>query len=83
MFYVVRLMWRRNGDGEAYVYHPSAQHPDFCQLPDTKCGGNAGTSVQRGKFKFTHEKWTKIALTGRCTIYKSTSYPKRVRTHVY
>ena len=68
-----RLMWRRGGVGEAYVYAPqNAQSPTFCSglpacgasgpYPCTTCDLGAGTSFYRGSFKFALGSWTKVRL---------------------
>ena len=40
----VRLMWRRDGAGEAYMYVPQGgqQDPGFCATPGTKCDEASG-----------------------------------------
>ncbi|KNC80176.1 hypothetical protein SARC_07455 [Sphaeroforma arctica JP610] len=63
-----RLMWRENGDGEAYLYLPmSLQRNSFCN----KCSGySAGTtcdemthcSMNRASFSFRKGQWNKIKM---------------------
>ncbi|GAB4823472.1 hypothetical protein N2152v2_010518 [Parachlorella kessleri] len=61
----VRVMWRREGAGEAYMYVPEGhQGADFCdQPPRTKCDYHAGVSLSRGAFYFQPGQWHHIALT--------------------
>ena len=61
----VRVMWRRDGYGEAYLYVPNAQDPGFCHTPGTVCDYHAGHSLNRGAFRFRTGRWTKIAITVR------------------
>lgn len=58
-------MWRRNGDGEAYIYVPrNAQVPALCKTTGTVCDDEAGISLMRGAFQFTTGRWIKMAITG-------------------
>ena len=58
-------MWRRQGDGEVYIYAPkSGQVPDLCSTPGTECDADAGLSLMRGAFKFVKGRWMKISITG-------------------
>ncbi len=60
----VRVMWRRNGDGEAYIYtNKDTWTPDICDTPGTRCESKAGMSYMRGAFRFERERWTKVAIT--------------------
>lgn len=59
----LRYMWRRKGDGEAYLYLPSnaKQDPGYCKIkPFTHCDPQYGDSVGRGSFTFKLGGWTKI-----------------------
>lgn len=58
----VRLMWRRGGDGEAYLYVPSALQTDEYKKKCTECNDQYGDSVGRGSFKFQRGEWNKIEL---------------------
>ncbi|ORX92778.1 hypothetical protein K493DRAFT_143607, partial [Basidiobolus meristosporus CBS 931.73] len=60
----VRIMWRRNGFGEAYVYLPrSAQVPGFCTTPPvTVCNPIYGASIGRGSFQFLRNQWNTIRI---------------------
>lgn len=69
-----RVMWRREGNGEAYIYAPEGQQgPDFCTLyplctgsgpyPCTYCDYQVGTSFGRGLFKFQTGAWQQLKLT--------------------
>lgn len=68
-----RIMWRRGGWGEAYLYVPHfMQDPEFCALknctgtntvqPCTSCDYEAGVSFYRGSFVFQTGQWTKLRL---------------------
>jgi len=67
-----RIMWRRQGYGEAYLYVPHyMQAPDFCgnttcgsngPYPCTVCDYQAGVSFRRGSFQFQTGVWTKLRL---------------------
>ena len=69
-----RIMWRRGGWGEAYLYVPHfMQAPAFCGLPActgtntvqpcTSCDYAAGVSFYRGSFVFQTGQWTKLRLS--------------------
>lgn len=68
-----RIMWRRQGWGEAYLYVPeNMQAPDFCYLPAcngtfnqpcTSCDYSSGVSFHRGSFVFQTGQWTKLRLS--------------------
>ncbi|KAH7623701.1 hypothetical protein NADE_008524 [Nannochloris sp. 'desiccata'] len=61
----VRMMWRADGQGEAYLYvDDRLQASDFCDAP-TVCDPRAGTSFLRGAFTFKRGEWNRIALTVR------------------
>lgn len=70
----VRMMWRRDGDGEAYIYAPDKQSSDFCTkyprcggwsgpIPCNFCDGRTGTSFGRGTFRFKRGEWQRISVT--------------------
>lgn len=58
-----RLMWRRDGAGEMYVYLPPSDANDqLCSVaPMSVCDAPYGTSVARGSFSFTPGAWTTVA----------------------
>lgn len=69
----LRVMWRRNGWGETYIYAPEGQQgDDFCSkypecsnsgtgaAPCTVCNYNAGVSFARGSFIFKRGQWQRI-----------------------
>jgi len=67
-------MWRREGNGEAYIYAPEGhQRADFCTVfpdcsstgpyPCTECNFSKGVSFGRGSFKFKVGEWQTIRLT--------------------
>ncbi|EJU05879.1 NADP-binding protein [Dacryopinax primogenitus] len=57
-----RLMWRREGAGELYLYAPkAAQTSALCSTPPlTICGSADGQSIGRGSFNFTRGAWTHV-----------------------
>jgi hypothetical protein len=69
-----RIMWRRDGYGEAYIYSPfPSMDPSFCiDLPacDTKqtsvachhCSGETGWSIGRASFQFQAGQWNAMKL---------------------
>jgi hypothetical protein len=68
-----RVMWRRGGAGEAYLYVPEgSQAPDFCApkppclvggcTTTTLCDYRAGTSFMRGAFAFQKGAWNAIRI---------------------
>lgn len=61
----VRVMWRREGEGEAYLYVPrDVQHPSLCrQPPYTKCDPDSGISLCRGAFRFIPGAWHRLGVT--------------------
>ncbi len=64
--YSARVMWRKNGDGELYLYTPKAakQHGDYKKIPpSTHCNPGYGDSIARGSFKFAAGGWTRVRIT--------------------
>lgn len=58
-----RIMWRRNCDGEAYLYVPEGmQHESFCKGKGTVCNFDKGVSMERGAFRFERGAWNRISL---------------------
>ena len=68
-----RIMWRRSGWGEAYLYVPEGmQHDEFCSKfpecsgeriqPCNFCNFRKGVSYARGGFVFNRGEWNKIYL---------------------
>ncbi|KAH8929198.1 polysaccharide lyase family 14 protein [Atractiella rhizophila] len=57
-----RLMWRKEGDGELYLYLPkNDQDPELCQLkPKSVCEGEYGLSLGRGSWRFKTGEWTEV-----------------------
>ena len=64
-----RIMWRRNGWGESYLYVPEGmQHETFCDhypkcykcQPCNFCNLDKGVSFGRGGFVFQKGEWNKI-----------------------
>ena len=68
-----RIMWRRDGMGEVYIYAPEGkQGKNFCskyqncngrEFPCTVCNYKKGVSFGRGSFKFDKGKWHRISLS--------------------
>ncbi|EFI28468.1 alginate lyase [Coprinopsis cinerea okayama7 len=60
----VRLMWRRDGDGEFYTYLPPGfdSNNRLCNVPPfSECNPTYGASVGRGSFRFPTGTWTTVA----------------------
>lgn len=58
-----RFMWRKLGDGEAYLYTPqdAVQDAGYCKIPPLSvCDPAYGDSIARGSIKFTKGAWTTI-----------------------
>ncbi|KAI8342978.1 hypothetical protein BC941DRAFT_447826 [Chlamydoabsidia padenii] len=57
----IRLMWRENGFGEAYLYVPTNEM--LCkETPEVMCNKRYGVSLFRGRIKFPRERWTRIEI---------------------
>ncbi|KAJ3187317.1 hypothetical protein HDU85_006605 [Gaertneriomyces sp. JEL0708] len=75
-----RFMFRRNGDGEIYIYAPDKpQHPDWCHVPPrTLCNDDGyGTSMGRGAFRFLPGRWTHISQTLILNTFDSKGNPNQ------
>lgn len=60
----VRVMWRRNGDGELYLYSPKdTWTDDICATEGTRCESRAGLSLMRGAFQFPRNEWVQLGIT--------------------
>ncbi|CAM0143208.1 unnamed protein product [Umbelopsis sp. WA50703] len=59
-----RLMWRKDGDGEAYLYVPkNVQVPDISNIPPkTEVNPTYGISAGRGAFQFTSGQWDTVGM---------------------
>ena len=55
-----RLMWRREGDAELYLYAPYDQAEGFCDRPNYHCNFDYGNSVERGCFVFQPGQWHQL-----------------------
>ncbi|KAF4598635.1 hypothetical protein EYR38_007041 [Pleurotus pulmonarius] len=55
-----RLMWRRNGNGEAYLYIPKPN--GLCDERSISCNDDFGISVSRGSFVLTPAQWYRITM---------------------
>ncbi|KAM3588551.1 hypothetical protein VKS41_000993 [Umbelopsis sp. WA50703] len=56
----MRMMWRTNGEGEAYAYIPRSSA--LCATPLVQCNDEYGASFSRGLIKFQPGVWTKIQM---------------------
>ncbi|KAI9265550.1 hypothetical protein EDC94DRAFT_605249 [Helicostylum pulchrum] len=54
----VRLMWRKNGAGEAYAYIPTSER--LCSTKQVTCNSDYGTSFSRGIIRFKKQQWTHL-----------------------
>ncbi|KAI8997928.1 hypothetical protein BC832DRAFT_566875 [Gaertneriomyces semiglobifer] len=75
-----RFMFRRNGDGEIYIYAPDKpQHKDWCHVPPrTLCNEDGyGTSMGRGAFRFLPGRWTHISQTLILNTFDSKGNPNQ------
>ena len=55
-----RLMWRREGEGELYLYAPYTQADGFCDRDGYHCNFDYGHGVSRGSFNFHPGQWQTI-----------------------
>ncbi|KAF7361879.1 hypothetical protein MVEN_00532400 [Mycena venus] len=55
-----RIMWRVNGQGEAYAYIPSPNN--LCSEKNVICNDDFGISLSRGSFTFQSGQWNHVAL---------------------
>ena len=53
-------MWRREGEGELYLYAPYNQTEGFCERDGYHCNFDYGNSVSRGSFNWIPGKWQTI-----------------------
>jgi len=60
-----RLMWRKGGAGELYLYAPKdRQTPSLCNTPPLSvCDQAYGLSIGRGSFLFALGSWTRLRQT--------------------
>ncbi|KAJ3081506.1 hypothetical protein HK102_002308 [Quaeritorhiza haematococci] len=67
-------MWRRNGDGEVYLYaNDKIQDRDWCDRPIIHCSPTYGTSVGRGSWRFSRGAWTKVRQIIRLNSFATSS----------
>jgi len=60
----MRIMWRDNGKGEAYLYaNRPAQDPAICQDPQNYCNPDFGWALKTGAWTFKRGVWTHVDLT--------------------
>jgi hypothetical protein len=57
-----RLMWRADGEAEAYVYLPKTQLNSYYSMPGYHGNDVFGDSVWRGVFKFETGVWNEVEL---------------------
>ncbi|TRM56979.1 polysaccharide lyase family 14 protein [Schizophyllum amplum] len=61
-----RLMWRKGGVGELYLYAPKAAQPaSLCGAPGSVCDAAWGLSIGRGAFRWVAGAWTTVSQTVR------------------
>ncbi|KAF8061746.1 hypothetical protein FPV67DRAFT_1563991 [Lyophyllum atratum] len=59
-----RLMWRKRGMGELYLYAPKdMQTASLCGDPQSTCDAAYGFSIGRGCFSFARGAWTTVTQT--------------------
>lgn len=68
----IRLAWRKDFDGEVYVYLPKSQNKEYFQLPGFRSNGKYGDSLWKGFLKFDHVNWNNVTLEVKLnTIYNN------------
>ncbi|KAG6907515.1 hypothetical protein DXG01_008604 [Tephrocybe rancida] len=56
-----RLMWRKEGKGEMYLYAPKdKQTQELCGDPQSMCDAAYGFSIGRGSYKWVAGGWTTV-----------------------
>ncbi|KAJ6499909.1 polysaccharide lyase family 14 protein [Mycena vitilis] len=55
-----RIMWRTNGQGEAYAYIPTPNN--LCSEKSVICNDDFGVSLSRGSFTFSSSQWNRVTL---------------------
>ncbi|KAK0455169.1 uncharacterized protein EV420DRAFT_1336510, partial [Desarmillaria tabescens] len=59
-----RLMWRKDGEGELYLYAPKdKQTKALCNDPQSLCDVAYGFSIGRGSFVWARGDWTTVSQT--------------------
>ncbi|KAK0210171.1 hypothetical protein DFS33DRAFT_1370720 [Desarmillaria ectypa] len=59
-----RLMWRKDGEGELYLYAPKdKQTKALCDDPQSVCDAAYGFSIGRGSFIWARGGWTTVSQT--------------------
>jgi hypothetical protein len=58
-----RVMWRENGNAEAYVYTPVKQNAGYYAVPGYVYNDQFGDSLWRGQFQFKTGVWNNITLS--------------------
>ncbi|TPX45832.1 hypothetical protein SeLEV6574_g03611 [Synchytrium endobioticum] len=61
----MRIMWRKDGAGEAYSYLPSVNDAVLCdksRYSNNFCNPSYGNSLNRGSWQFATGQWTQLAM---------------------
>ncbi|KAK0474751.1 hypothetical protein IW261DRAFT_1496877 [Armillaria novae-zelandiae] len=59
-----RMMWRKDGEGELYLYAPKDKQTDaLCNDPRSTCDVAYGFSIGRGSFAWARGGWTTVSQT--------------------
>ncbi|KAK0492094.1 hypothetical protein EDD18DRAFT_1310997 [Armillaria luteobubalina] len=59
-----RMMWRKDGEGELYLYAPKDKQTDaLCNDPRSTCDVAYGFSIGRGSFVWARGGWTTVSQT--------------------
>ncbi|KAF8801407.1 polysaccharide lyase family 14 protein [Phlegmacium glaucopus] len=59
-----RLMWRKKGAGELYLYAPKEKQTEaLCSDPESICDAAYGLSIGRGSFTWAAGDWTRVQQT--------------------
>lgn len=58
----IRVVWRKDFEGEAYVYVPEQQRKDYYLTANYVENRVFGDSLWRGLFKFSNETWNDVSI---------------------
>jgi len=58
----IRIAWRKDFIGEAYVYLPKNQSLEYTQIPNLIQNDEYGDSLWRGLFEFLQNEWNQITM---------------------
>ena len=72
-----RMMWRREGDLECYIYRPAGveQHPEYKRTLNFVGNEKYGDSLFRGCFRASAGKWTKITMFAHLNGFDGSGKP--------